>query len=65
MITVDVSEIKNKKDELAEFLQSKLKTSVKINGNVLLIEDSNNAIRIRDVKASLKRYLHHKGFSEK
>lgn len=64
MITVDVSDLKKEVNALAEFLQSKLQASIMIKGKMLVIEDSKAPTRTRDVKMYLKRFLHHRGFSE-
>lgn len=64
MITVDASDLKKEVNALAEFLQSKLQASVVRKGKMLVIEDSKNPTRTRDVKMYLKHFLHHRGFED-
>ena len=64
LITIDMSDLENERDALAEYLRLKLQTSVKINGKVLLVEDSKVSIRTRDVKMYLKEFIYHRKLPE-
>ncbi len=64
MITVDLGDLEGERDALAEYFQTKLQASVKINGKMLLVDDSKVPIRTRDVKMYLKQFIYHRKFPE-
>ena len=64
MITIDVSEIKDERFNLFEFLKSKIKASIAIKRKELIIEFGEDDLSHRNLKTIVKRFLHHKGLSE-
>jgi len=60
---IDMSELKNERDGLSEFLRSKFQASV-ITKDKMLVITSEEALSTKDVKEYVKRFLHHRGLSE-
>ena len=63
MITIDIGELKNERDELSEFFKSKLRASI-IAKDKMLVITSEETLSAKDVKEHVKRFLHQKGLSE-
>lgn len=63
MITIDISELKSERDNLSNFLKLKLRASIIVRDRSLVI-NSEEVLSSRDVKAFVKRFLHHRGLSE-
>ena len=49
LITIDASDLKKEIEALAEFLKSKLQTSITIKNKMLVIDDSKVPIRTREI----------------
>lgn len=64
MITVDLGDLEGERDALVEYFKSKLQASVKINGKMLLVDDSKVPIRTKDVKMYLEHFIYHRKFPE-
>ncbi len=64
MITVDLGDLEGERDALAEYFKSKLQASVKINGKMLLVDDSKVPIRTKDLKMYLEQFIYRRKFPE-
>ena len=64
MITIDVSELESEGSHLSDFLKSRIRVSITFEGSVLVIDSGEEKLSSRDVKAFVKRFLHHRGLSE-
>jgi hypothetical protein len=63
LITIDISELKSERDDLSEFLKSKLQASI-ITKDKMLVITSEERLSIKNVKEYVKRFFHHRGLSE-
>jgi hypothetical protein len=63
LITIDIGELKSERDDLSEFLKSKLRASIITKENILVI-NSEKVFSSKDAKTFVKRFLHHKGLSK-
>ena len=64
MITIDVSEMKDERDRLAEFLRTKLSAPVEVKGKTLILKPVSPVSTAGDLKTLVKRFLHQRGLSE-
>jgi len=63
LITIDISELRSESSGLQTFLKEKVNVSITVEDSLLIL-DSKGKISLRDIKAFVKRFLHHKGLSE-
>jgi len=64
LITIDLGELKNKRVELSKFLQSKIRASISVKRNKLLLNPERKDVSPKEVKTLVKRFLHRKALSE-
>ena len=64
MITIDVSELESEGSHLSDFLKSRIRASITFEDSVLVVDSEEEKLSSRDIKAFVKRFLHHRGLSE-
>ena len=64
MIAIDLSEIKEERDYLTDFLKSKIRGSVAVRGESLVLDAGEEKLLVKNVKTFVKRFLHQRGLSE-
>lgn len=64
MITIDLSQIKNEKGSLSDFLKSKIQVIITVKGDSLVLDTGEDKLPIKSVKMLLKKFLHQKGLEE-
>lgn len=58
-----MSELKNERGRLSDFLKLKLRASIVVKGKILVV-GSEERLSPKDVKTCVKRFLYHRGLSE-
>lgn len=66
MTEVELNDLKRVGKDIAELLEQRLKTEVKVKGKVLIVPDTVNGrkLGVKDLKLQVKHVLHHLGLSE-
>jgi len=64
LITIDVSELESEGSHLSDFLKSRIRASITFEDSVLVVDSEEEKLSSRDIKAFVKRFLHHRGLSE-
>ena len=65
MITIDLSQIKNEKGNLSDFLRSKIQVIITVNGDSLVLDTGKEEPSIKSVKILLKKFLRQRGLEDR
>ena len=64
MIVVDLSEMKDELGDFSEFLKSKIRASIVVNGESLVLDTGEEKLLTKRVKTLVKKFLHQRGLAE-
>ena len=64
MITIDMSEIKEERNYLTDFLKTRIQVSIAVKGESLILDARKEKLLTMSIKAFVKRFLHQRGLSE-
>ena len=59
-----MSEIKEERDYLSDFLKSRIRVSIAVKGESLVLDAGEEKLLTKSVKAFVKRFLHQRGLIE-
>ncbi len=59
-----MSEMKEERDYLSDFLESRIRVSIAVKGESLVLDVGEEKLLTKSVKAFVKRFLHQRGLSE-
>jgi hypothetical protein len=62
-VTVDLRELESERSNLSTFLRSKIQGEITIDGMRVVVDTGEERLSPREVKTSVKRFLHSRGFS--
>ena len=62
-VTVDLRELENERSNLSTFLRSKIQGEITIDGMRVVVDAREERLSPREVRTSVKRFLHSRGFS--
>jgi hypothetical protein len=65
LIAIDLSQIKNEKDNLSNFLKSKIQVIITVKGDSLFLDTGEEEPPIKSVKLLLKKFLSQKGLEDR
>lgn len=65
MITIDLSQIKNEKDNLSEFLKSRIQVTITVSEDSLILETGEEEPPVKSMKTLLKKFLRHRGLEDR
>lgn len=65
IITIDLNQVRNEKNNLSDFLKSKIQVIITINGDSLILDTGDEEPSIKSIKELLRKFLRQRCLEEK